>query len=1362
MVRSKRLAVIITALPVERDAVREHLRSVSEEPPLNGSIYRRGIFDDRSEPWDVILAEIGAGNITAAAEAIRVIDHYEPDIALFVGVAGAIKDLTHGDVIASTKIYAYESGKDQDKGFKPRVNVNLSDYELEQRARNEAGEPHWRERIKQHDTEQRTPTAKVGPIASGEKVLASGRSDLYKFITSTYSDALAVEMEGHGFLHGVRMNRHVMGIVIRGISDGIRDKRANRDEDWQPIASRHAAAFAFQILAKQADAAGGSPAHLARTIEQSPGVQKLDAHWKALRSIAEHTLDATVFTTSRDREANAVSKWLTDPPDSLQMHSAGSAEELDFLAALGSTEPLKSLQDALIVSDLAAWRTFSAWQRPLILIAGPNLQLQATDISGAVQAGHHVFVVGGGSAGPLAEKQQLNRQDHYALGRSLASSGYSDARARSLAQASCGSSAILKRLITRHPNSQFPRWAREEFRSSLAPFALIGGWGIASDTWLVTDFSKFTSDELDVEISRWSRGSEPLLLRFGESILVTSREDTWYLLGGSISPDLLKRFCDLALFVLEEDNPAFQLEADQRWLAQVVGKVRELSEELRRSIVETLALMTTYKTAEDPNLDFKRVANDVLKKALPEHATWERWASFGNNLTVVSEADPEFFLTRVEDDLNSSEPELPKLFQDQTHSIFSSSQHYALLWSLEGLAWNPPYLNRVSIILAKLATSEPGGVHANRPEKSLKEIFLPWFSRTNASISERVQALRCVFEVEPDIGWTLLATLLPDGTPSCVSPTHTPRWRPWADGWSRERCNEERLNYQIEIANVVAEIAGLEPRKWADVLEGMLRADPKNSERVFRSLDQIADLSANDNESVHTLWRKLRDLVARHEEFASEPWAFPPSIRNRLSTIRDNLAPTDPVLLHRHLFGHNHPNLPGLNFAEELREYETKLRSARLDALHQVISTAGSEGVLRLFDYADSANEVGRLVGEERLLGVVDMGLPTSLDRSDDYRPVFISAYLRSRHLREGQVFVNEIPTVGWSPTQLASLGCRLGFNREIWDWIEQHGPEVVKQYWSRVRGYLQPTDFEEVRIACEALVGAGRPLSAVGNAHSATHHGISLPSDFVAVLLEATLEAKGIEEGTSVNSCQYALQEFVKALQEDGSFDRGRLVRIEWGLLPVLDKRLSKVRATTLIGDVLSHPNAFISLVSTAFHKEGDASSNNPISEQDLALAKNAKDLLDELSQLPGANDSSDPDYDSFRSWTESVRSMAASEKRLRACDNALGRLIARATFSPSGNWPPPAVSKFMEQLGSNEVFGGFFAVALTGQEQVQASWGSEVQERAASNSFRKLAEFNRPYSPKLAKVFVNIAEYHESHARQAAEDEAREKIGR
>lgn len=57
-------------------------------------------------------------------------------------------------------------------------------------------------------------------------------------------------MEGHGFLEAARATTEVFALVVRGISDLIENKAQSDGEGWQPKAASHAAAFAFEILAR--------------------------------------------------------------------------------------------------------------------------------------------------------------------------------------------------------------------------------------------------------------------------------------------------------------------------------------------------------------------------------------------------------------------------------------------------------------------------------------------------------------------------------------------------------------------------------------------------------------------------------------------------------------------------------------------------------------------------------------------------------------------------------------------------------------------------------------------------------------------------------------------------------------------------------------------------------------------------------------------------------------------------------------------------------------------------------------------------------------------------------------------------------
>jgi nucleoside phosphorylase len=247
-VQNQRLVVVLTAIRTEAESVCAHLVDLHEER-YKGSIYRRGIFSTENCNWDVVVVQTGLGGLGAAAETERAVTHYDSHIVLFVGVAGGRKDVRRGDVVVATKIYAYDSGK-ADRTFQTRPEVGRPSYPLEQLAEAEARKSDWLRWLGENRPDS-IPRVLLGPIAAGGSVITSNDSTVEKLLQASYNDALAVEMEGHGFLEAVRRSdQHVDALVIRGISDLIQDKSEADALNFQEIASRHASAFAFELLAR--------------------------------------------------------------------------------------------------------------------------------------------------------------------------------------------------------------------------------------------------------------------------------------------------------------------------------------------------------------------------------------------------------------------------------------------------------------------------------------------------------------------------------------------------------------------------------------------------------------------------------------------------------------------------------------------------------------------------------------------------------------------------------------------------------------------------------------------------------------------------------------------------------------------------------------------------------------------------------------------------------------------------------------------------------------------------------------------------------------------------------------------------------
>ncbi len=244
---------IVTALPVERDAILARLEEyTTEHDDSDPTTYFCGYISiaDSDRRYRVVLVMLlGMGNNEASLSTQQMIKRYQPKYVFMVGIAGGVKGKVDlGDVVVAEFVHYYELAKITDKGSENRVKQLPSDRLLYGRSKNPELS-NWSNSIVttrpgKGKKKTQLPKLHYGPIASGEKVIAN-QTNIDNLVNQC-PKLLAVAMEGYGVASAAsNHNPPPSFLEVRGISDLADIKK---DDRWHSYAANAAAAFVISLI----------------------------------------------------------------------------------------------------------------------------------------------------------------------------------------------------------------------------------------------------------------------------------------------------------------------------------------------------------------------------------------------------------------------------------------------------------------------------------------------------------------------------------------------------------------------------------------------------------------------------------------------------------------------------------------------------------------------------------------------------------------------------------------------------------------------------------------------------------------------------------------------------------------------------------------------------------------------------------------------------------------------------------------------------------------------------------------------------------------------------------------------------------
>jgi len=859
---------------------------------------------------------------------------------------------------------------------------------------------------------------------------------------------------------------------------------------------------------------------------------------------------------------------------------------------------------------------------------------------------------------------------------------------------------------------------RPESEKFIFDAIVIGSWDAKSvgDKEIIEEFTRDSIDDWELKIKNII-DYESNILHFKNGIwTIVNRKKLFFKYARRFLDTDLDKIKSIALKILKERNPMFELEPKNRYVATIYGKIPKYSKNIKSGISEILALLATNENELTKCSDFKvSTIIDSIIMELFEDADWKLWASNNNLLPILAEVSPYKFMEAVEKSLRKSPSPFVELFNQTGDGISGQNYTIGLYWALEALAWSEDYISNSLLLLAELATYDTESKLVNNPKNSIERILMPWYPQTLVNFNKRLSSLNLIKKKFPDIAFKVILHLLPNQYQTSMN-TYKPSYRnPVDEKWKPKITNDEYFEQNRAYAKIAIEMAKTDRKYLLILLDSIENLTNEELDDLLKYL--LCDNTIEKfDEDRFPIWEKLNFTLKKHQKFNDANWAFNKETLEKIQEIVNKIKPNNPIYIYQHLFSKNDYFYFSENDNYEV--YIKEIEEARALALQEIYNYGNIEAIFKFAFSVEDKYKIGlalRAIDDKK---IQDNILPKYLDSTDNSKKEIVTGFIVGNFERDGEIWMDAIDFSSWDKRQICSLLLNIAYSEKIWHKASKLLGDYINNFWEKIN--VHPYAMRgNLTIAIDNLINYKRPLYATQIIYVYYRsNGVFLKDKAILALIS------GITSEENINQIdKHILLELIKLLQNDKDVEQEKLFQIEWAYFDLLDTRYGG--QTTILQKYLStKPSFLLDILKLLYRSEKETENNIQAKKNIDAIQSNARQLLDKWKNIPGTTDDNTFSESLLSDWFSSVKKLCNEEGYLERAMFYIGNVFYYAPQDVNGLWINRTVAGLLDEEEHNDLRQGYYSKAInsrgahfvdiTGSEELSIAelWKKRSQE--------------------------------------------------